>query len=116
MPTPNIQIEVLQIDANTVYAAIYYAVPANLQLASAVDVRRAQFGTRLDAASLLALQNGAIYGEIITRTVVGMTPAQIAALLQSEYAAYAATAAKNYADKYRNTQYLGKAFDGAAWG
>ena len=115
MAIPNIQIEVISIDANTVQAAFYYAVPVGIQLTSATDATRAQFGTRLDAPSLTALQAGTVFGEVINRTVKGMTPSQIASLLQTEYSVFATQAVADYTGKYTNRQYAGKAFDGTTW-
>lgn len=115
MAIPNFQIEVLSVDADTVTAVFYYAVPVGIQLASAADVLRPQLGIRLDAPSLSALQDGTVYGETIHRTVKGLTPVQIATLLQAEYTAFAVQAASNYTGKYTNKQYAGKAFDGTSW-
>ena len=116
MPIPNIQIEILSINSDQVTAAFYYAVPVANQLASAASATRMQFGTRLDAPSLAALQAGTVYGEVVSRSLVGIVVStQSATLLQSEYAAFAAQALLNYAGKYTNLQYLGKAFDGTLW-
>lgn len=115
MATPSFQIEVIDIDANRVTAAFYYEVPVGSQLSGAVDPTRTQFGRRLSAGDVTALQQGTIYGELITRTISGLTPEVAAALLQSEYTAYTATALANYASLYTNKQYAGAAFDGSVW-
>jgi len=112
---PNIQIEVLNISADEVSAVFYYDVPVNNQLTGAVDNTRTQPGTRLDAAGVTGLQAGTVHFLVVSRNVVGKTPAQIAAMLQSEYTAASSIALADYQNKYTNRQHLGKAYNGTTW-
>lgn len=112
-----IQIEILDVDKDTVRAAFYYPVPANIKLPGAVDATRQPSGTRLAAADLPALQDGTLFEFIVTAIVTGMTPAQIASALNSMYAdaTVQAQAAAQYSDLYTNKQYLHSAYENAVW-
>lgn len=110
---PSYTIEILTVTSSMVSAAFYFGVP-NI-LAAAANPSAAQFGTRLDAADVAALQAGTLYGEVVQRNIVGMAPSNIAAFLITEYNSYGATALANYQAKYTNAQYEGWAYNGTAW-
>jgi hypothetical protein len=114
---PNILLETLGGDRNQINVAYYYDVPANKQLAGAVNSSREPArgtSTNLDQAGKDGLKNGAVYEYLHTfRRPDGWTSQQVRDQLIADRAALAQIAAAEYDERYK---YVGLFYNGTSWG
>lgn len=114
---PNILLETLGGDKDSIRVAFYYDVPVNKRLAGAADATREPArgaSTNLDAAGKIGLKDGSIYEYIQTvNPNPSMDAASIKTMLLTNRTDLAVTAANEYNEKYR---YVGVFYNGTVWG
>jgi hypothetical protein len=113
---PNILLETLGGDKNSINVAFYYDVPVNKRLAGAADSTREPArgtSTNLNAAGKTGLKDGSVYEYIQTvNPNPNMDAAAIKVMLITNRTDLALTAANEYNDKYK---FVGVAYNGATW-
>lgn len=114
---PNILIETLGGDKSQIRAAYYYDVPAQFQLAGAVDATREPArgsSTNLDQAGKDGLKAGAVFEYIrMFRVQPGQTVDAVKAAMIADRIALQSEALDQYQERFR---YVGVFYNGTNWG
>lgn len=106
------KIEILSITPSYAGVALYYVVSA--PMAQANDQSREAAGN-LSGAELQALKDGTLHELVKTLSLSGMTKTQAKVRIESSWPEREEEANKDYQRKYRDTDLIGKTFDGSSW-
>ncbi len=108
-----VKIELLSITTSRASVALYYPVAS--PIAAANDQNRLPVGTRLSAQELQDLKDGTLFELVKNVSISGMSKAEAKTYIESLWVGRQAEATLAYAALYRDSDLIGKAFDGANW-
>ena len=108
-----VKIELLAITRDAAKVALYY--PVTSPIAAANDPTREAAGASLSASEITDLRAGTLTELVKTVSLSGMDKPTAKARIEAFWAQREAEALKVYAEKYRDADLVGKAWDGTSW-
>lgn len=112
-----IECELLSVGKESVTAAMYYVVPADIYSPTSVDPNRVPKGTQLNATELQDLKDGKLFEYLCTITITEGTPiAEVAVALDQAWTDCQEDASTLYNKLFGLATYIGYHRDAGVWG